>query len=51
MYIKSGYRISHKKLINNNTKVRTAAYNFGISKTTLIHHLLKFQEKETPTNF
>ena len=28
-----------------------AAYNFGISKTTLIHHLLKFQEKENPTNF
>ena len=26
-----------------------ATWNFGISKTTLSHHLLKFQEQETPT--
>jgi len=25
--------------------------NFGISKTTLSRHLMKFQEKETPTDF
>ena len=28
-----------------------ATCNFGISKTTLSHHLLKFQEQETPTDF
>jgi hypothetical protein len=33
-----------KDVINNNTKVRIAAHNFGISKTTLSHHFLKFQE-------
>jgi hypothetical protein len=28
-----------------------ATWNFGISKTTLSHHLLKFQEHETPSDF
>jgi hypothetical protein len=28
-----------------------ATWNFEISKTTLSHHLLKFQEEETPTDF
>jgi len=28
-----------------------AARNFGISKTAIGHHLLKFREQETPTDF
>jgi hypothetical protein len=40
-----------KDVINNNTEVRMAARNFGISETALSCHLFKFQEKETPNDF
>ena len=40
-----------KGVINNNTEVRMAARNFGISKPKLSCHLLKFQHKGTPNDF
>jgi hypothetical protein len=40
-----------KNTINNNTKVRMAAFNFAISKTKPSCHLLKFQEQESPSDF
>jgi hypothetical protein len=35
-------------IINNNAKLRMAAFNFGISKTKLSCYLLQFQEQEPP---
>jgi hypothetical protein len=43
----AGIGLATKDVINNNTKVRMAAHNFGISKT-LRHHFFKFQEREKP---
>jgi hypothetical protein len=40
-----------KDTINNNTKLRVAALNFGISKTKLSCYLWQFQEQEPPTDF
>jgi hypothetical protein len=40
-----------KNVIINNTKVKMAASNSGISRTTLSCHLFKFQEQERPTDF
>jgi hypothetical protein len=38
-------------VIKNKTKVRTATHDFGISRTTLSHYLMRFQEQENPFNF
>lgn len=38
-------------MINNNTILKIAARNFGISENTVSRHLLKFQEQETPMDF
>lgn len=35
-------------IVNNNAKLRMAAFNFGISKTKLSCYLLQFQEQEPP---
>jgi hypothetical protein len=37
-----------KDIINNNTKLRMAAFNFGISETKLSCYLLQFEEQEPP---
>jgi hypothetical protein len=37
-----------KYIINNNTKLRIAAFNLGISKTKLSCYLLQFQKQELP---
>jgi hypothetical protein len=40
-----------KDVIINETKVRMAAHNVRISKNLLSHHLVKFQEQESLTDF